>query len=260
MMYPSLREAAQVRAWVAKFCILALATTSVGAFGCTSRLEESEPVDSASSALSRTRWRQIRKRGGACKFEADASGPADSFVISNGEDISIVFTRLGAATKLGPAGRRVWSVCNFEVPVGVPSGSYIAGWHQTLNYGAVKPVGVAAGLGLKSALESALESTATPAALALPGIDVRFPREVATDSALEVAASDFLLDPERPRHQQWRRQACRQGRDRDVTFVGGAYTWSERTADDAPPVILAIDGLDARVDLAADVQPCPETP
>lgn len=219
--------------------------------GCAAETsQDDEPgVDSTRQAVSAVKWRKVKKRGGACKFESDADGPADAFVIANGQDISIVFTNLGAATKNGPQGR-VYSRCNFEIPVGVPTGQYVSGWHQMLNYGAVKPAGIAAGLGLSSALDS------TPGgALPLPPIDVRFARDAETNIAFDTAMADLVIDPSQPHQKTWRKQACKHS-GRDVTYVGEAFVWTERAAAGSE-VIIAVDGVDARFDLAATVQPCP---
>lgn len=229
-------------------------------FGCAAPAGDAEddPLGTTSQALPRVAWKQLRKLGaGACKFEADAAGPADAFVITNGQDISIVFTRLGTETKLGPQGMRRWSRCNFTVPVEPPAGTYITGWHQSLQYGVVKPAGVAAGLGMEARLD-----LLPGGLLPLPGIEQRFPRDAALNNPLGVAeATDLTLDPaNRPLHKQWRRQSCAKNRDRDVSFVGTAYTWTERTRPNAPPVILAVDGVDARFDIGATVATCPPNP
>lgn len=224
--------------------------------GCASQTENDvdERVESTSQGLTHVHWRGPKKRGGSCKFVDDANGPADTFVIANGQDLSIVFTNLGAPTKRGPRGQQVQSACNFEVPLDVSADHYISGWHQTLDYGVVKPAGVAAGVGLVAALDPSQGAT-----LPLPGIDVRFARDVATNIAFDTASADLVVDPAQGRHKAWRKQGCKD-RQREITYSGTAFVWAERTAATLEPVIIAVDGVDARFDVGATVQACPANP
>ncbi len=193
-----------------------------------------------------------REGAGACKFQDDAAGPADAFVIANGQDVSVVFTRLGEPTRRGRKNNRVASRCNFVIPIDVPDDAYISAWNQRIQYGVVKPLGVAAGVGLDSALRNSAGGM-----LRLPGIDVRFTRQQDLNVALDIAPADTLsLDGENTTHKNWKKRSCNAHRVSDLAYVGSAFTWSERDNDNTE-VIIAIDGLDTRFDLGSVMESCP---
>lgn len=246
---------------------------------------EENDTGETSSAVSVGRFRggATRKFGGACKFNDDASGPADSFVIANGQDVSIVFTRLGEGTRRNAHSGIIASRCNFAVPIDVPEGSFLSGWTQSLQYGIVKPSGVRAGLGLDSALQRAGEPLPTGGAtlgrgvgralalgptrtlgrgmFQLPSISVNFDREPALNVPLAVAtAPTDGFDETDPRYALWRNKWCATGRTPALDFVGSAYTWAERARAGTESVIIAIDGLDARFDLGTVTETCPAPP
>ncbi len=262
-----------------------LSLALLGATACTVPSgDEATDLESSADALGRGGFHGGRGAvrnfggGGACKFDDDGRGPADSFVIANGADVSIVFTKLGDATRRAPGGL-VQSRCNFAVPLDVPAGSYISGWKQSLTYGIVKPAGVRAGLGLDSAIDRAGNGfpggTGLPGRpgggpgfgpgrgmgggmFQLPGIAVAFDKlpELNIPLAVATPAVDGF-DETDPRYNFWRSRWCATARAGDLQFVGSAYTWTERTAPDATPVIIAIDGLDAKFDLGIVAQTCP---
>lgn len=227
----------------------------------------------------------VRNFGGACKFQDDANGPADAFTIANGQDLSIVFTKLGEGTRRpGPNGMNE-SRCSFAMPIDVPAGQFLSGWSQSLQYGIVKPAGVRAGLGLDSAIQNAGASFPTGGGIQLPGGPGSFgPPQIGPGRrlgggmfqlpsirvnfdgpamnvplAVATAPTDGFTETD-PRYNQWRSRWCAAGRAQNVEFVGSAYTWAERTLPGADPVIIAIDGLDARFDLGTTAEACPVAP
>ena len=86
-----------------------------------------------------------------------------------------------------------------------------------------------------------------------------FGGEGAVNMPLATASSEsFTFDAGKPRHKTWRKHACK-GK-REFNYMATAFTWSERTKNGGAPVLVAIDGLDARFDLGAVVDVCPPNP
>jgi hypothetical protein len=226
---------------------------------CSCSLAGSDPTNGeellavSRSALSQPGWHpeRVRGSGGGCRFSSDDAGSADAFALASGGDMALVFTRLGEITRHGKRRSMTISRCDFAVPLTVPDGTYVSSWSQSMQYGAVKPAGVAAGLSLRSSLDASRGPS-----LPLPTLERRFERAESVNIALDSLASDgttALGGNGNGRRQKW----CKRGREIDHELRGVASTWAERGQDDQDAaVVLAIDGLDMRVDFAATLEAC----
>ena len=180
----------------------------------------------------------------------------DAFVTANGNDLSIVFTRLGELTRRGPRNKRLVSRCNFSVPIDIAPGTFLAGWSQSLQYGIIKPAGVRAGLGLDTKFTGPLGAMKFD----MPAFEIEFPRNQNLNIPLAVANASRETFPENDRrYNRWKNRWCDKNRGKALEFAGTASTWSERDADNTP-VVIAIDGLDVHADFGAVVQDCPTRP
>ncbi|MFO0679488.1 MAG: hypothetical protein U0169_23380 [Polyangiaceae bacterium] len=224
--------------------------------GCASSADD-EAVGTSSDALRTATWRvdKVRGVGVGCKFKDDARGPANAFVVANGNDVAVVFTQLGEATRLGPARRREWSRCAFDIPVDVPAGTYLSGFSQAFTYGIVKPAGLRAGLSIDTVFRGPLAGR-----FEMPHFERNFEKNDVLNVSMETVAATREVFPEnQARYDRWKKRWCARNRDTRMTFDGLAQTWSERDKNGLE-VVIAVDGLDAHVDMGADLTECPANP
>jgi len=223
--------------------------------GCSAAPADDDVGVVASAARGRHRFKADRATGsgGGCRFPGDRGGAADAWVTSNGGDLSIVFTQLGASTKVGPRGRMLLSRCDYAVPLEVPAGHVLTGWTQTVTYGVSKPAGVAAGIRGLSAITGPRNVS-----FELPDFELRFKKNDVVDIPLDVIPGARESFPEsHPRYDRWRKRWCNPARRPDLTYSGTASTWSQRDANGTSPVVIAVDGLDLHLDVQADTEACP---
>jgi hypothetical protein len=114
--------------------------------------------------------------GTACKSMGD---DADTFFITAGNEISVVFSRLGInlGDEYAPTAER--HTCNIRIPVRIAKGHYIGRLEQTLLYGVTKSARSSAEISARATFFN------KPAAF----ISRTFPRGVAMDEALQTATS-----------------------------------------------------------------------
>jgi hypothetical protein len=114
--------------------------------------------------------------GSACK---SMGNDADTFFVTAGNDISVVFSRMGVnlGDEYAPTAER--HTCNIRIPVRVAKGMYIGQLTQTLLYGVTKSA------------RSSGEISARATFFNLPAANIRqvFPRGRAMDTALQAATS-----------------------------------------------------------------------
>jgi hypothetical protein len=223
--------------------------------GCAVTTEPLERSESTDQPLSAAAWHaeRIRGTGAGCRFQDDASGPADAFAIAVGQDVSIVFTRLGEGVRRGKKAKKEVSQCGFTLPITVPVDMVLSNWTQTLTYGVIKPSGAAAGLGATSKFFGRRGLN-----LGLPDIEKVFD----TDASLNVAGDTLstgteTFDESNAKYAGWRRKWCRRDLGEvELELDGVARTWVKRASDDQQ-VILAVDALDMRVDFSPKFEACP---
>lgn len=114
--------------------------------------------------------------GTACK---SMGGEADTFFVQAGNEISVVFSRLGVnlGDEYAPNAER--HTCSVRIPVRIAKGMYIGELRQSLLYGVTKSRG------------SSGEISARGTFFNLPAANIRqvFPRGVEMDEALRTATS-----------------------------------------------------------------------
>jgi hypothetical protein len=220
-------------------------------------LDDDGSMGEVTQSLKSATWRvdKVKALGFGSKFADKDGDPADAFIVANGNDLSIVFTKLGEATRVGPAGKAEFSRCALTVPLEVPAGTYLSSFQQTFQYGIVKPAGLRAGLSIDSRIRGAKAGQ-----FDLPDYEVKFDKDSVLDSPLEVAASSREFFPEtKPRYQFWKKRWCNRTRDTKLEYAATTTTWAQRDKGGLT-VKIAVDGLDAHVDMGATLTDCPANP
>lgn len=121
--------------------------------------------------------------GTACK---SMGADADTFFISSGNEVSVVFSRLGInlGDEYAPTAER--HTCNVRIPVRIAKGMYIGKLDQTLLYGVTKSQGSSAEISARATFFN------KPAAF----VSRTFPRGFAMDEALQTmtASQDYQVN------------------------------------------------------------------
>lgn len=188
---------------------------------------------------------KARAQGTGCNSDPTSGQPADTFFVSNGNDVSAVFSKLSIYLPgNGPSlALRESKSCHIAIPAEVMGGYFVGEVIQDLSFGIVTSPHASAAVDIQAAFFNHRVNPLRAAAS----------REQPTDMPRRLAESTHRF----PRHHPLSRQLCNSHHPhaRKGGYVAQIQVTGER-ASPSESVIVSTDALDLRFDVLMDMQEC----
>jgi len=200
----------------------------------------------------------VEEQGVGCRFRDTARGPADAFLIANGNEITAIFTQLGSTFRNNRRTGELQSGCNYRIPGVLEPGFFISGIEQTVTYGLVKTAGVGVRIqGTTNYARRLPNGQSHPADVMrnLASAEATFlPREI-----LNIPLQTLTPLPVRTRRGQAGdngfNRFCARNRPRAIDSLAGLRIRVDKRRPDAQ-VTVSIDGLDVRYAVGVTLESC----
>lgn len=186
------------------------------------------------------RWDESRARlvGNGCTKDQDA------FVITNGSDVSVVFTNLGFSLTGSDRPLAASKNCVVQLPAEIDAGLYVADLSQQFLYGITKSEGS----------DVTLKNVASFFGQQLTSPEIVSPRGQRVNDPFLVSSRVDRFTP--GRNRGWLNAWCASGRPRSGFFRSRLSVRGQRDAN-REDLIAFVDGLDVRYEVAAALTSCP---
>ena len=200
----------------------------------------------------------VQEQGGGCHFRDTAQGPADAFLIANGNEITAIFTQLGSDFRGDRRTGELQSACRYRIPGTLESGYFISGIEQVISYGLVKTAGVGVNIqgttnyarrlpNGKSHPADVMKNLASAEAVFSPADILNIPLQTLTPLPVRVRrgqSGDNAFN-----------RFCGRERPRGIDSLAGLGIRLSKQSPDAQ-VSVSIDGLDVRYAVGVTLESC----
>ncbi len=197
-------------------------------------------------------------QGVGCSFSNAPGRPQDAWVVTAGDEISIVYSSLGSVFRNRRNGIQS-SGCNLLIPVEITPGFYIASVEQRFFYGIAKQVGVDVSISAVSNFARVSpRGEMAPADMrkTMSSAQVNF----SSKDEVNVALGEAVMAPVRVRNDGdadgLYARLCARKRPKELLFHSVVRILTRRDNPNAE-VSVAVDGQDLKFDMVNRVAPCP---
>jgi hypothetical protein len=201
---------------------------------------------------------RLTSGGSGCRFSNAPNRQQDAWVVTAGEEVSIVYTALGSVFKDRRNGVLA-STCNLFLPAEISPGYYVNQVDQKFIYGISKQVGVEATINAVSNFARVLpngQPKASDLNKTLAVAAMVFPMSLETN----VAVGESAMVPVRVGNDGDASgvygRFCTRKRPKEMVFHSVMRILLRRQNQDAA-VAVAIDGQDLKFSMRNRVAPCP---
>lgn len=201
---------------------------------------------------------RLTASGSGCKFSNSPNRQQDAWVVTAGEEVSIVYSALGSVFR----GRRngvLASTCNLFLPADISPGYFVSQVEQKFIYGISKQVGVEATINAVSNFARVTPNGMTRASdlnKTLATASIVFPMA----QEINIAVGESAMVPIRVRNDGDAlgvyARFCARKRPKEMVFHSVMRILLRRQSQDAA-VVVAIDGQDLKFTMRNRVVPCP---
>jgi hypothetical protein len=217
-------------------------------------------VTSQSTFANDVVWRPelIQSQGIGCRFGHSSDPNQNAFVITNGDSVSFVFTRLGEEFQRARHPNVNISPCRIILPLEVAAGLWVEEISQTLTYGIAKTSGVQARLDFSSNFARRLpngRSSPNDLSQNMANAVVNFPAPLVINSPLEILTQPLTRIGEESRNNSPHRRFCNRERGRLFNYHSDIFVRINKVKPDAS-IAFAVDGLDLRYEMKLRVKRC----
>lgn len=200
----------------------------------------------------------LDSQGVGCKFNSSADGGADAFVITNGDTVSFIFTRLGETFRDGRRPNVSVSPCRLVLPLEVMQGQRVDEINQTLTYGIVKSEGVQARLDfISNFARRQPNGKSRPSDLNenMASTTVVFPANQIFNEPLAILSQPVSRTREDQRPDSPNKRFCNKERPRLLNYHSDILVRVNKMREDAT-ISFAVDGLDLKYEMGLKIRTC----
>ena len=200
----------------------------------------------------------VVSEGVGCRFTDTANRPRDAFIITAGNQISVVFTQLGSVFRQNRRTGQMQSGCRIVLPASLAAGYYVSQLDETLTYGVVKTTGVAAELRTTSNFARRRpDGQSNPADLMrnFVGSLTTFPASQDLNEPLATITQPITRVGRDNQANSPYQRFCARDRARQVNFVSGIQIRVDQN-DPSASISISVDGLDLKYMVNTQASAC----
>jgi hypothetical protein len=213
-------------------------------------------VAHANEAIWRTEL--LQAQGVGCRFGTSSDPNQDAFVITSGDMVSFVFTKLGETFRDGKNPNVSISPCRIVLPLEVNAGQRIEEIGQTLTYGIVKSKGIQARLDFISNFARRQNNgRSVPADLNqnMATASAVFPANQIFNEPLSILPQPVARVPEDERQGSPHKRFCNRERSRMFNYHSDIFVRLNKIREGAT-ISFAVDGLDLKYEMNLRIRNC----
>lgn len=204
-------------------------------------------------------WRPelLSSVGVGCRFGTASDPNQDAFVITNGDMVSFVFTRLGETYRNGRGNVNI-SPCRIVLPLEVMQGKRVEEISQTLTYGIVKSQGIHARLDfISNFARRRPNGSSHPQDLSqnMASAFADFPANQIFNEPLAILPQPVARVPEDERAGSPHKRFCNRERSRLFNYQSDIFVRLRKLRESAT-ISFAVDGLDLKYEMGLKVRNC----
>ncbi|NBW81580.1 hypothetical protein EBR21_07485 [bacterium] len=200
----------------------------------------------------------LQSQGLGCRFGSSTDPNQNAFVITNGDMVSFVFTKLGEDYRDGRKPNVSISPCRIVLPIEVEQGKRIEEISQTLTYGIVKSQGIQARLDFMSNFARRQpngKSNPGDLNLNMATASAVFPANQIFNEPLLIMPQPVARVPEDDRPGSPHKRFCNRERSRMFNYHSDIFVRLNKLKENAT-ISFAIDGLDLKYEMGLNIRNC----